>query len=71
MCNETYIAYKFYALYPPKGFFKGEFFFVRIKHHARYRYAFSSYQVMVHEDSSHKVFEVIFGHKQFLHLKSH
>jgi len=28
--SETYIAYNFYALYPPKwGLFRGEFLFVR------------------------------------------
>jgi len=45
--SETYIAYKFYALYHQKGdFLEGDFLFVRRKRHAPIR-SFFSYQVMV------------------------
>jgi len=44
--RETYVAYKFYTLYPRKEIFR-EFLFVRRKRHARFRSVFTSYQVMV------------------------
>jgi len=45
--------------------------FVRRTRHARVTSVFSSYQVMVQEDSSHVRFQLSYLAKQVLHLKSH
>ena len=41
---------------PKMGFFRGEFLFVRRKRHVCFKSVFSSYQVVVQEDSSHTRF---------------
>ena len=69
--SETHIAYKFYTMYPKMGFFRWEFLFVRRKRHVRFKSVFSSYQVVVQEDSSHTRFRWSYLAKHVLHLKSH
>jgi len=65
--SETYISYKFYALYHQKG----DILSVRRKRHARIRSIFFSDEVMVLEDSSHMRYWWSYLVKQFLYLKLH
>jgi len=54
-----------------KTLLKRVFLLVRRKRHARVRSVFSSYQVMVWDDSSHIRYRWSYLLKYVLHLKSH